>query len=504
MFQKRAMFVVLTIMMLLSLVLTGTTGAAGNARAVGIILSTDSAASTLVLYQNKNVVQTFVVDADAVIINSSRAALTFADLAAGQGAQITYVTTDGVLHARKVLVNTPPRPQRIVYPGYVVAIDSVATSLTVRNQFGELTFVVTDTTTYQGVAAFAELEVNQYVTVQAAWQGDAWLATRVAVAQAPRIDLLGTVSAIDTAASTFTLHTVVGDYAVLVDAATVIKYSGQAITLADLVVDSSVKVRMVWLPDNTWLAKQVNVLQIPTLNCSGTVTEKLDSQFTVQATDGSVTFVVNGQTVYTQDNVVVSYDLVTVGATVRVRAVKQADGTWLAKKVCIVPPPTVSYSGVVTAKGTSDFSVLTVGGTFTFTVGADTTFEKDDQATSFDVLVVGDHVRVKATQQVDGTWLAKQVEILSIKTTVRGTVTEKLEAQFTVRAGRVLYIFTVNDATVYEKQGVAAPTYADLAANDTVVVTATQQADGTWLATRIKIVVKAGPTDESSDTADAV
>jgi len=127
-------------------------------------------------------------------------------------------------------------------------------------------------------------------------------------------------------------------------------------------------------------------------------------------------------------------------------------------------------------------------------VDADTVFIKGAQEVSYEALQVGDRVRVKAVQQPDGAWLARRVNILLVQVAVRGTVTEKLEAQFTVRSAGVLYSFAVNDATTFEKLGVAAPSYADLNVYDTVVVNAVQQPEGTWLAVRVKIIVWTTPT----------
>lgn len=572
--MRRSVLTVVVFCLLLSLVTAGTAAAASSEQAIGAIIAVDAAAGTLVLQHTTQGPMSFVVDADTIITDPGGATLAFTDLAVGQRARVMYVESEGALLAKTIVINAA-WPERIAFSGYVVALDATAPGFTLRNQCGELPFLANGATVYVGLAGYDELALDQYVAVQAVWQTEGWLAQRVVLIVAPRIVVEGTIAAIDPATPSLLLHTPAADLTVLVNDATLIRTVDQTLTFADLEVGDRVRVRMVWLPDGTWLATVINVLPLPPTIFEGRVTEKLADRFTVATvqpnatTTEPVTFLVNESTIYMQGGVPVTYDQVVVGAYVRVQAYLQPGGFWLAAKAIIVRPPRVEFKGVVVSKGATDFAIRNAEGEVAFLVDDATLFEQAGVpitfadvaigdavrvmaisvptstsemvwlakkvtilpplptefvgvvtaigASSFDLrslgvtttflvdentvitkyletvelgaLAVGDRVRVRALQQPDDSWLALRVRILPVQITVRGVVTAKLEAQFSVDASGVIYTVSVDETTVYLKDGVVEPTYADLAVGDTVIVTATLQADGSRLATRVRIIV---------------
>ena len=113
---------------------------------------------------------------------------------------------------------------------------------------------------------------------------------------------------------------------------------GAPATFADLTPGMKVGVRA-RLDGVTWIATEVRFLRFvarPRILVRGEVTAKGDTSFDVHAPVADFHFAVDGDTVYHKRGGATFAD-VTVGAKVLVLAAMQADGSWLAKRVGILP-----------------------------------------------------------------------------------------------------------------------------------------------------------------------
>jgi hypothetical protein len=133
---------------------------------------------------------------------------------------------------------------------------------------------------------------------------------------------------------------------------------------------------------------------------------------------GSVTVVANSTTVIRHGGTSLTLAMLTAGQRVHVKAMKQADGTYLATEIVRQDQGTGGEREVVgtvasTDSGAKSFVVTTSSGSVTVKTDASTTFKLRGQAVTFSSLAAGERVEVNGTLQSDGSVLAKKVNIES-------------------------------------------------------------------------------------------
>lgn len=201
------------------------------------------------------------------------------------------------------------------------------------------------------------------------------------------------------------------------------------------------------------------------------------------------TFAINDETIYKdpQGNALSCGDLGEYD-WVKVYAVEQEDGSWLAQRVTLLVPRPIILKGWITVLGATSFEI---SGETTIAVNEETSYAKPGiEEATFGDLALDDYVRVVAKKQEDGSLLALEVVVVRPpRLTVKGWVSVIGEDSFDVQSGEPgeETTFTVDETTTFKKQGVGDVTFTELAIGDYVVVRAVQQLDGSWLATKVFI-----------------
>lgn len=131
---------------------------------------------------------------------------------------------------------------------------------------------------------------------------------------------------------------------------------------------------------------------------------------------GSVTVKVESMTLIRHGGTALPFSQVQVGMRVHVKALLQADGSYLATEIKLQDEKiggdqdvTGPVASVNTAAGS--FVVTTVSGPITVKTDSATTFKKKGSSASFASVVIGSTVEVEGKLQADGSVLADKVEI---------------------------------------------------------------------------------------------
>jgi uncharacterized protein YrzB (UPF0473 family) len=201
----------------------------------------------------------------------------------------------------------------------------------------------------------------------------------------------------------------------------------------------------------------------------------------------------------------------TVGEPLRVRATRQSDGTWLATEVSTKASDehggggaeSQHFRGAYASSPDATHIVITDehGNSAAFTVDANTQyFDQNGNSVTSLTYTVGETLRVEATQQSDGTWLATVVSAFNGQH--EGGEAEDFHGAYASSPDATHIVitdedgnsdtFTVDSKTQYFDQNgnpVLSLTYT---ASEPLRVEATQQSDGSWLAT----VVSASSGDD--------
>ncbi|MFQ5708717.1 MAG: DUF5666 domain-containing protein [bacterium] len=258
------------------------------------------------------------------------------------------------------------------------------------------------------------------------------------------------------------------------------------LAFADLTVGLSVKVHATPRPDNTLLATKIEVKDKndSEVELTGFVEAVGDTDLVVSG----VRFVVNSDTeiLDNQENPIGLGDL-KVGALVQIKAEQQADGTLLATQIKLedeVPGRNeVEITGDVREVG-DDFIVVS---DFTFVVDENTVILDDDKRPiELKDLQVGFVVEVKATVQSDGSLLANLIKIED-RFQNEIEITGRIEALGDTTLQVNGLTFVVDDSTEILDNDKNPIAFSDLQVGFTVEIKAEILADGTRLATRIKI-----------------
>jgi len=325
------------------------------------------------------------------------------------------------------------RANLVVSQGVVMAVDTTANTVTIKIKKGWTTVVLQmDGSTLirrKGhPAALADLKVGDRVVAK--YNRVSLLAVAVRARAQCNGDLVGvkgTISAVDTTASTVTITPKDGgpDVTLTVDANTVIMRGEQVITLADLVVGEAVKA----LYDPvTLLAVKIKVEEVHTCCVEGTIKAIDIAASTVTITtegddddddgvdvqhhhdeDGQeLVLIVDSSTVITRAGQPITLADLKVGD--RVEA-EYYPTTLLAVKIEVKVCYTEikgTISAVDTAAGTVTVTPKDGGADMVFTVNSSTVFRREDQPITLADLKVGDQVEVEYDP---ATMVAAEIEV---------------------------------------------------------------------------------------------
>lgn len=334
---------------------------------------------------------------------------------------------------------------------------------------------------------FADLKIEQRVEVRAKRRADgSLLATKIKLEDDDNdeLEFTGKIESLEAAALvvrgvkfSINQHTLVLDQ------------RNNPIKFTDLQTGWLVEIRADRRHDGTWLATRIKVEDQPNdeIEVNGLI-EALDSN---SLTVLKMKFTVNAATVVLdQRNHPIKFADLKTGQRVEVRAERQADGTLLANRIKRedFPDEEVELTGAIEALTRNTLVVLGK----TFIVGPNTiVLDNNNVAIKFTDLQIGEIVQVRANRQADQTLLAtriKREDLPNDEVELTGRITALDHNSLVVLGSK----FAVTAATVVLDHNNNAIRFADLRVGFVVEIRANRRADGSLVATKIKIEDRLG------------
>ena len=431
---------------------------------------------------------TFYVNANTEIRNEQHMRLQFSDLAVGDYVEVKgYYNGNGKLMARRIEVKSyqDNHDDEMEVKGRIQEKDSV--SIVVQG----VRFYVDASTMIMGdhqALRFEDLQVGQFVEVKAYWNGDRWLARKIKLENDfEDIEVEGTIEAIGGDSL------VVKGFVFFVDSNTIIRGDHDAsLSFDDLAVGDFVEVKAYQDANGRYVAQRIELKNDDDhqnrdreMEIEGRISHLTDSSMVVNG----VYILLTSQTRFEgPDDRPFYRDSLKIGLMVEVKVQLNNQGVWVAVKVEVKHRERlenyVEMEGRVEEIG-SDYFV--VNG-FTFLVDSNTQFYgRDHQVLSFGDLSVNDWVEVKAREQSDGSLLALRVKIENeddrYKVEMEGLI-DTVYADVIVVNGIEFY---VDSSTVITDKMGTTYTLADLQSGMRVEIKAYVDADGKYVAIRIKV-----------------
>lgn len=268
---------------------------------------------------------------------------------------------------------------------------------------------------------------------------------------------------------------------------------GDEIDLSDIMVGDYAEVEAELQADSTYLATEIEIEDHQSgdeIEVEGIISD-LGSDFLIVA--GTTFFVDANTEIKDDDDGDIPFSDLMVGDEVEVEAIRQADSTYLALEI-ERENDTNQDEVEVTAPIDSIFADSLLIGGIQFYVDANTRIEDDDDnPIAFSELQVGMLVEAEGHLQNDGNVLAKKIEVedfFNDELEVKGPI-DSLATDYLVVLGTR---FNVDASTVVLDDDNMPIPYQSLTVGLVVEVRADLQANGDWLATRIKI-----EDDENND-----
>ncbi len=248
-----------------------------------------------------------------------------------------------------------------------------------------------------------------------------------------------------------------------------------------------VEVKAIKNPDSSFTATKIKLEDEDDdneLEFKGTISEIGDNNFTI----GNRLIQVNESTIILgHSNSPLSFEDLTTGMRVEVKAIWQSGGTLLATKIKIEDHSGYEDEIEFTAQIESiDGTSLVVGGVV-FKVDSNTVvLDNNRQPVSFESLRAGMLVKIKGFRQADGSILAVKIKIEDFykdEIELKGKI-EDLGSGFVTVLGKT---FTVNDQTkIYDHLGMQTG-FSSLSAGMIVEIKGKMNSAGVLIATKIKI-----------------
>ena len=309
--------------------------------------------------------------------------------------------------------------------------------------------------------------------------------------------------------------TVDGIFFVVNNATQVRDDDDNVIPFSELSVGQIVEIHGDRLRDNTLVATEIEIEDdFPDNGDNDEIefTGRVDSLGTGVIVVSGIEFIVGDNTIILDDNnSPIAFGDLFVGQIVEIRADLQSDGTWLATDIKVEDD--VRGDDEVEFTGTIDdlnASSITVNGT-TFSVDSNTVvLDNNNTPIDYLALVLGQLVEIKGFRQGDGSILAVRIKIEDRdddEVELTGEI-ERIDSNTLNVAGLT---FVVGDNTIILDNDNQPITFADLSVGLIVEIRADVQADGSLLASDIKIedrfedeVEVRGLTDSISDSSIVV
>ncbi len=429
----------------------------------------------------------FWADSNTVVEGHDHMRLTLADLKVGDYVEVKgYQLSDGSYLARKIeLKEMESHEARMEYKGM---IDSLGTDFLWVN--GEQ-FWVNDQTQIEGkddqYYSFADLAVGMYVEIKALQQADgSFLAEKIEVKKGNEeeqheMEFKGIID------SLATNYLIVDGVKFFTDSQTEVYFDHhQAGSLSDLAPGQKVEIKAYVQADGSYLARKIEIEDEQQKASKVSFTGVIDSVGTDFIMVFNYKIFVDAQTEI-KDSKHIDLTLADLqkGQLVKVKGYLQADGSVLASKIKLKSfyEEYVEFKGYVDSLGTDWIKVNQVK----FSVDSNTVV-RDDQHLDITLaqILPGQLVEIKAKRLGDGSWLAVRIEVKIEKAgemEISANI-DSLGADFLVVGG---ITFQVNDSTkVYDFHGNPI-LFSELNQGQYVEVKGYLQADGSYLAVKIKL-----------------
>ena len=444
--------------------------------------------------------KTFLVIEQTVIMGHDRTRLTFADLQIGQRVEVKgLILADSTLTALLIKVEDENEKDEVEIFGFIEAVSP--TSITVSG----VTFAIDVNTVIEGShhqpLTVDDLSAGQRVEVKGTTQTDGTLlATRIELKLMlqEQVEVTGVIEAVGAD------NIVVLGATFYIDANTLILDDHrQSITLADLAVGQTVKVKAAPQTDGKLLAVRIVVEDFRTLHAGviGEI-ESIDSANQTLTVLG-LTFTVTSETkIVGAHRTLLSFSDLQVGIRVGVRGAQQEDGSLVAVRIMVVPlaQAAMEIEGVITNLDQANMTLEVLG--IVVKVDANTVILiEHDRLGTFADLQVGQRVEVKAKKQTDGSLLAFLIKIdddLVFGMEMQGEV-ESVSASSVTVAGTD---FAVTSSTVVLDQSYNVVSSSQITSGETVYVWGKQQPG--QVATAEQIQVTSGVSTSAGKSGDQV
>ncbi len=427
--------------------------------------------------------QQFLLDDSTVIVDKNHTPLTVDDLAVGQKAEVKAFLQDGYWTARYVEIHTKndPKHEYLEIKGAITELGD--NYMYVQSQ----KIYVNDQTVYErehhASLSFSDLTVGDVVEVKAVYQTDSsLLAVKVDLESDDDMhssEVKGVIEEIGPNSL------VVAGINIYVDSQTMIYgHDHQSYTFSDLQVGMKVEVEAQTQADGTLLAKKIEVHEEgrETTEFNGVIDEVRVNSVIVS---GQEFFIDSVTVIQDEKDQPLSLTDLEVGQHVEVKAVKQADGTWLALKLEVkeMYQMQTKIEGWVEEVG-ADY--LVVSG-FTIYVDDQTKiYDEQHSPLNFSDIQVDQRVEVKAQMQQNGGYLATRIEVKnsnSHNVEIRGAI-EEIGTDYLVVSGVTVGF---DSLTVVYNETYQQISLSDLSVGVIVEIKALQNADGSLMALEIKI-----------------
>jgi hypothetical protein len=383
------------------------------------------------------------------------------------------------------------------FAGIVTQVSSQSLTIRSSNQVDRVVQLTTATTVRIGgqASTVAAIKVGDQVEVHATAAADGSLtAVSLEIEDGASEDIHGVVKTVTT--TSLTVTTATGDVTVALTADTHV-FADDAPALATAILTGlHVEVDATRLADGTFAATLVR-LESKAGELEGVITAVTPTSINVRKRDGSsVAITIASTTVIRLGGDASTAAFLTVGSTVEVEAVQNADGTFTAVTVNVDRADKFSeINGTVTTVGASQIHVLTRSGDdVTFNVTSATIIRRRGQIVALSTVVVGDAVEVHSQKAADGSSVAVRIEVESEgndheneQVEFSGVIATIAGSAITVNGGGASTVVNVSTTTTIRGSSNAVLTLSQLNVGDQVEVHATRSADGTLQAVSINV-----------------
>ncbi|MFQ5639429.1 MAG: DUF5666 domain-containing protein [bacterium] len=434
----------------------------------------------------------FLVDNNTQILDDRNRPIAFGDLQVGALVEIKgRVQADGSILAVRIKIE-----DRFMDEVEITGvIDSIGDSSLVVNG---LSFIIDPNTQIldnkKNPISFADLAVGMVVEIRAEILADGvQLATKIKLEDRDdqKLEVKGAIDSLGVNSL------LVADVLFAVDASTVILDNQKnPIDFSALSVGEIVEVKGVQQPDGTFLAREIKLEDAleDEIEVKGTIEALTGAEITVAGLTFSLT--ANTQ-VLNNNNLPISVSDLSVGLFVEIRGELLPGGSLLAVRIKIETDPQnqLEIKAAIDSIGTSSILVLEID----IQVDNNTVIlDKDNIPIAFGDLRVGLFVELKANKQADGLFLASKIKVEDVSV-LSGTLSDV--------GANALSLFntqiSTDDNTLVVGAFNASKTFADLAPGVRIEARTTTLADGSFLASRIKILSSVAVTGVADDTANS-